>query len=173
MNVKQIITGFFRPPKKEYKDEEIPIQKYQDDIVNYVKNEFERRKEERYAFELQWRLNMNFLVGNQYCDIDPVTQTIQEIDKVYWYQEREVYNHIAPIVETRLSKLGLIRPTMLVRPASSEIDDIASAKVGTAVVRNIYNKLGMQQEINTANAWSEVCGTVFTKKFGTRMLGSL
>lgn len=173
MNVKQIITGFFRPPKKEYKDEEIPIQKYQDDIVNYVKNEFERRKEERYAFELQWRLNMNFLVGNQYCDIDPVTQTIQEIDKVYWYQEREVYNHIAPIVETRLSKLGLIRPTMLVRPASSEIDDIASAKVGTAVVKNIYNKLGMQQEINTANAWSEVCGTVFYKEVWDPNAGQL
>lgn len=163
MSIKEIITGFFKPPKKEYKDKEIPIQEYKDDIVAYVKNELKRRQEERYPFELQWRLNMNFLLGNQYCDIDPVTQTIQEIDKVYWWQEREVYNHIAPIIETRLAKLGLVRPTMLVRPSSSEARDISNAKVGTAVVKNTYNRIEMQKLINTANAWSEVCGTVFYK----------
>ena len=74
-------------------------------LVDDVKGEFERRKEDRRAFELQWRLNQNFLAGNQYCDIlTEVGEVVQQPSTFDW-EMRTVYNQIAPIVETRLSKL--------------------------------------------------------------------
>lgn len=39
-----------------------------------------------------------FYKGNQYIDLD-VNGKIVEIPKTYYWEEREIYNHIAPIVE--------------------------------------------------------------------------
>lgn len=44
---------------------------------------------------------MNFLMGNQYASITP-TGDIDDYGRQYYWQEREVYNHIAPIVEPDL-----------------------------------------------------------------------
>lgn len=136
---------------------------YKESVVDYVKSEFERRKSERLTFELQWQLNMNFLAGNQYCDINTATNEIQEIDREFWWQERNVYNHIAPTIETRLAKLARVRPSMVVRPATSDVSDVSTAKICTNIVNSCYNKLNMKQEIQSATAWSEICGTVLYK----------
>ena len=48
------------------------------EVVGRIKEEFEKRREERRPFELQWRLNQNFLQGNQYCDI--LSQTGEVVD---------------------------------------------------------------------------------------------
>ncbi|WP_249661920.1 hypothetical protein, partial [Lysinibacillus fusiformis] len=72
----------------------------------FVQQEYERRKSVRLPFELQWRLNTEFLNGNQFLDIDPTSVTIQEIPKLYWYQEREVFNQMATIYETRVAYLS-------------------------------------------------------------------
>lgn len=77
-----------------------------DQIVKEVKQDFEERRQKRRPVELAWRLNMNFLMGNQYASITP-TGDIDDYGRQYYWQEREVYNHIAPIVETRLAKLTL------------------------------------------------------------------
>lgn len=136
---------------------------YQDEIIAMVNEELERRNQERLPFELQWRLNMNFLDGNQYCDINMSSQEIQEIAKQYWYQEREVYNHIAPIVETRLAKLGRVQPALTVRPATSDVSDISAAKVSTKILEATSHKIGLQTDIKEATIWSEICGTSFYK----------
>ena len=41
--------------------------KFKEDIVASVKEDFKRRQEQRRSLELNWRLDMNFLIGNQYC----------------------------------------------------------------------------------------------------------
>src|SRR5690606_6250917 len=100
--VKTTIKGVFSSKNKPQEQEEERIGDindpvFQQDIINFVKSEFERRKEERMPFELQWQLNTNFLLGNQYCDINMEMQAIVELEKDYYWQERGVYNHIAPI----------------------------------------------------------------------------
>ena len=40
-----------------------------EDIVNSVQEEYLKAREKRKPLELQWRLNMNFLMGNQYSEI--------------------------------------------------------------------------------------------------------
>jgi len=88
-------------------------------LAEFVLKEYERRQAERAGFERQWQLNMNFLLGNQYCGAGARGE-IEDSPKRYGWESREVFNHLAPIVETRLSKLVRVRPKMAVLPASDE-----------------------------------------------------
>ena len=94
-------------------------QVFEEDLVKEVLDDFKTRQQERKSFETQWELNMNFLMGNQYCSIGPSGE-VEEYDKQFYWQEREVYNHIAPIIESRLAKLINMKPTMTVVPASGD-----------------------------------------------------
>lgn len=135
---------------------------FEEDLVAEVLADFKNRQQERKNFEAQWELNMNFLMGNQYCCIGP-TGEVEEFDKQYYWQEREVYNHIAPIVEARLAKLLSLKPTMAVVPSSGDEKDIKTAKLSKKIVNSVYNKLSVSGVISEANSWSEVCGTSFYK----------
>ena len=133
-----------------------------EELVAFVTEDFKRRQLERKQFEAQWQLNQNFLMGNQYCSIN-VNDEVEDYDKQYFWQEREVYNHIAPIIEARLSKLARVRPTMTVVPASAEDNDIKLAKLSKNIINSIYHKLNVSDVILQATKWSEVCGTSFYK----------
>ena len=146
---------------------------FTDDMVSFVKHEFEKRRRERLAIELQWQLNMNFMAGNQYCDISLNTSSIEEIPKLYWYQEREVYNQLAPIIETRLSKLGRVDPSLKTRPSTTETSDISTSKVCSSFLKGNYRRLDMQSTIKSANVWSEYLGTVFYKNVWNPKTGQI
>lgn len=136
---------------------------YADAIVSYIDDEYERRLKLRAPFDLQCQLNRNFLAGNQYCDINLTMNAVVEIPQLYWFQERKAYNQIAPIMETRQAKLGRINPSLKARPATSDREDVSSAKVTTAFLKGTYRRLNMHEKIKTATAWSEQDGTVFYK----------
>lgn len=138
------------------------ISTFEEDLIDEVYKDFERRKEERRPLELQWRLNMNFLAGNQYAEITP-TGDIDDYGKQYFWQQREVYNHIAPIIETRIAKLGRVKANMSVRPFSSDASDINAAKLSTQVLKSITEDNRMTDIMSDANMWSEVCGSAFYK----------
>lgn len=51
------------------------------------------------------KFNKEFVKGNQYIDINTYNgKTFQDITKNYWWQSREVYNLLAPIVEMIIKK---------------------------------------------------------------------
>ncbi len=139
-------------------------EKRKKELCAYVRQELERRSRERGRFELQWQLNINFFMGNQYCDILPEAGRLYQQDKAFLWQEREVYNHIAPIVESRLAKLNKITPQVTVRPATGDEEDIQSAKVSTAILNSAFERIGMDGILAEAAVWSELCGTVFYKQ---------
>ena len=144
--------------KEQIKEQEI----FEEDLVREVLEDFKRRQYERKNFETQWELNMNFLMGNQYCCIGPSGE-VEEYDKQFYWQEREVYNHIAPIIEARLARLLTLKPNMTVVPASGDERDVKTAKLSKKIVNAVYNKLCVSGVISEANNWSEVCGTSFYK----------
>ncbi|MDD4315950.1 MAG: hypothetical protein PHC84_02190, partial [Clostridia bacterium] len=74
-----------------------------EELVKEIKADFENRKQERSRLESAWLLNINFLMGNQYAEL-AANGEIFDNGKQFFWQQREVFNHIAPIVETRLSK---------------------------------------------------------------------
>ena len=132
-------------------------------LVRYIMDEWERRKKERRPFELQWLLNQKFLAGDQYCDIDAVLGEVVDYAQPYEWMEAEVYNHIAPIISTRLAKLGRVQPGLSVRPATSDNADLAAAKMSTQILKGMAAALNMNKVIRSAEAWCEVCGTVLLK----------
>ena len=136
--------------------------RFYEDLVNEIKTDFERRREERRSLEQQWNLNINYLSGNQYCEISPTGDVLEEENYYYW-QNRNVYNHIAPIIETRLAKLSRVRPNMSVRAAGGEDSDLKSAKVASDVLKATAGRIGLDTIISKATLWSETLGTSFYK----------
>lgn len=136
--------------------------KIEDNLAKEIKEDFRARQKARKSMETQWQLNMNFFAGNQFCSIGYGGE-IEDSEKQFFWQEREVFNHIAPIVEVRFAKLAKVKPTVSVVPASNEESDIATAKLSKKVLASISNKLNLSGKINEAMKWSEICGTVFYK----------
>lgn len=135
---------------------------FADEVVKSVLTDFAQRQKMRRPYELAWQLNMNFTMGNQYCGITP-HGSIEQEDKYYFWQEKQVYNHIAPIVETRLSRLNRVRPRPIARPFSNSDMDVHSAKLATKILDSACDKIKLDQLVCQATAWSEVCGTSFYK----------
>jgi hypothetical protein len=138
--------------------------KSNDDIVAGVKDYFEEKKKLRWHEELQWMLNMNFRDGNQYCDINFHTLSIEDMAKLQEGEEREVFNRIAPIIDIRLAKLNRVNPMLNVRPNSSEQRDISTAKVCSRIAQGIYYDQRMKAKIEECNAWCEITGNAFRKQ---------
>ncbi len=132
-------------------------------LVSFIDEEFTRRQRERLPYELQWQLNINFIEGNQYCDIDPYRLTIEEVEKMYAWQERESFNQIAPVLETRVSRLTTMKPILKARAPTTSADDIRSSRVSTQLLRNIYYDQGVGTKLAEVYAWAESTGTCFVK----------
>lgn len=137
-------------------------QRFVEDVIADVKQDFANRQSARRPYELAWQLNMNFVMGNQYCAITP-RGAIEQEEKYYFWQEKQVYNHVAPIVETRLARLNRVRPKPIARPFSNSDKDVNSAKLSTKILDSVCDKTNLDEIVTEATSWSEVCGTAFYK----------
>ncbi len=135
----------------------------QGSLVSFVEEEFTRRQKERMIYELQWQLNMNFIEGNQYVDIDSYRMAIEEIKKMYSWQEREAFNQIAPVVETRIARLTNMKPILKARASTSDAKSVRSARVSSQLLRNLYYEQGIMEQMAEVYTWSETTGTCFLK----------
>lgn len=131
-------------------------------IAAEVTADFEKRREERRSIESGWMLNINFLSGNQYCDVSPFGGIVEEDPQFYW-QSRRVFNHIAPTVESRIAKLEHMRPELTVRAFSDEDGDVKAAQLATGILRYVQDRIGLQELASRATTWSETCGSSFFK----------
>lgn len=134
---------------------------FKEDIIREVLEELEERKQARTFLEQQWTLNANFLVGNQYCEINPYRREIEQLEPVYDWLERETFNNIAPLTETRVANLKKIKYMMKVNPATNELDDYAKASVSTSILQHKQKESSFDMKNNTAIHWNELCGNCF------------
>lgn len=131
-------------------------------LVEQVREDFFKRQEERKSFETQWELNLNFYAGNQFCAVNG-NMEIASVETKFFWQEHQCFNHIAPIIDRRLSKLARIRPKMNIFPASSDEKDVKMASVSKKIINSIYSSEDMNAIICEVTRWSEICGTGFYK----------
>lgn len=131
-------------------------------LAEEVRKDFESRKEARRNIEQGWRINMNFVSGNQYCFVTPAGDLETEDAEFYW-QSRRCFNHIAPTVETRLARLSKVRPTLNVRAFSDEESDINTARLSSNILRSVRNRIDLDAVVSRVTHWSEVLGTAFYK----------
>lgn len=146
---------------------------YNDDIVARVRDEAQKRRDERSAYELQWQLNANYLCGNQYCTINPQTKCIQNVNPVHEWMSREVFNQIAPIIETRIANLKKINYRMKVKPRTTELDDYAKAEVSTTLLQYLQSTTDFDVKKNSAIGWNELCGNCFILSWWDNSKGNL
>lgn len=131
-------------------------------IVQWVLDDFANRQNARKNFETQWQMNLNFYMGNQYCEVGYNGQ-VEDLEKQYFWQEREIFNHIAPTIDIRVAKLGKIRPNLRVLPASNDDSDVYSAQISKKILESVATKFDLSHKMNQAMLWSEICGTSFYK----------
>ena len=131
-------------------------------VAQEVTEDFQRRREERRMLESGWVLNMNFLSGNQFCDISPVGGVVEE-DKRFFWQSRRVFNHIAPTIDARLAKLEKLRPNLRVRAFSDEDGDLKAAKLATGIIKYVQDRIGFNECVTKVTTWAETCGSAFYK----------
>ena len=131
-------------------------------LVEEVMLDYNSRREARRSLEAQWQLNINYMMGNQYSYIAS-NGAVREDEKQYFWQEKEVFNHIAPVIENRISKITSNTPSVTVVPASMEEADFESAKLSKQILSSVANRLNLIDIEKTATTWSELCGTAFYK----------
>lgn len=159
--------------KQVYDVDDDGTQLYREDIITKITDELERRKTEKQPLEMQWRLNANFLVGNQYCDYNPYRREIEQIEPVYDWMEREQFNMIAPLIETRIANLKKINYRMKVNPHTNELDDYAKAQTSTTLLQYLQTSTDFDVKKNTAIAWNELCGNCFWLSWWDKSAGPL
>ena len=133
---------------------------FRDEVLNDLFADFYSRQDERRKLEKQWELDLEFLAGNQYCEISPRGE-VEEEEKYYYWQNRGAFNHIAPIIDSRVAKLTKMTPIMSVKAAGAEESDVKNAKLATALVNSSYQRLSLGDVISKTTGWSESCGTGF------------
>ena len=147
-------------------DEKQRIQSVVDDVVA----DYEARKEERRPIENMFCLCMNFMLGNQHSYITESGE-VEDEDKMFWWESKDTFNHIAPIVETRLAKLARVRPKMHVRPVSNDDEDVLTARLSSMLLDSAAIQSKLDEVVSSATLWSEVCGTAFYKVVWNPTLG--
>jgi hypothetical protein len=133
-----------------------------EDLAADIRADFDKRAEQKREYAAVWRLNSSFVNGNQHAQFTRGGY-FGEYESEYFWQEREVFNHTAPIFETRLAKLGRVRPGMSVRPASADESDVLAGKTASKILESVSCALSLDKIIASATAWSELCGSSFYK----------
>lgn len=144
--------------------------KFIEEIVSEVTNDFEKRRNVRKPFERQWQLNMNFFSGNQYCNIDK-RGNVESTEQEFYWQNHEVFNHITPLIEARFAKFSRISPKMCVRPNSDDDKDVLGAEKTEKLIAQVFKKQNVDEVVKTVTLWSEICGSGFYKVIWNNSLG--
>ena len=131
-------------------------------LVQEIRADFESRRKMRSHVERGWELNMNFISGNQYCDITP-RGTIEDENEGFFWQSRKCFNYIAPTIDTRLARLAKVRPSLNVRAFSDSDDDMKTARLCSNILKAVKNRIDLDNIVAKATLWSESCGTSFYK----------
>lgn len=131
-------------------------------LAREIEEDFYRRREERRRVENSWTLNIQFVAGNQYCDLTPAG-ALEEEDTQFFWQTHRVFNHIAPTVDSRIAKLVQARPTVKAVPFSDEDGDLRAAQLCTGVIAYSFERARVYEAIADGVIWSETCGSVFYK----------
>lgn len=134
--------------------------KFYEELLADIFADFRKRQEERRTLERQWQLDLEYLHGNQYCEITPRGE-VEEEEKSFYWQNRSAFNHIAPIIDSRVARLTRVKPVLSVRAAGAEESDVKNAKLATELLNSAYNRLNLGDAIAKTTGWSESCGTGF------------
>lgn len=107
-----------------------------------------------------WYMNVAFLLGHQYVEIDEATGRIVQPPTPAW-RERAVRNIIAPTVDVYVNRATSQWPTFRVIPATSEDQDQSAAVVGGHALQYVSRRVSLQSKLKACVQNACLCGTGF------------
>lgn len=139
------------------------VEDFEQSIIDDLTKKLEERRELKTQIDLQNRLNIDFYNGEQFVTIDAIKNDIEETLPLNEWEERNVFNEIAPCVEARFAILSKRRNNLKNRPASASSEDRTAAKIGNKVLASTRSRLNMQDLQQEANLLSGIMGTAIWK----------
>lgn len=140
----------------------------EEDILAFLREEYDRRKNERLPLERSWTLNANFYAGNQHCGLNEESGEIQPYAPLRDYEEQGAYNRIAPLIETRIASLRTLTYAMTVRPHTNEAEDSEKSEIATALLRHTQSASDFPSKRDAILGISELYGTAFVLSYWDR-----
>lgn len=122
------------------------------------------------GYERQWYLNIAYYSGKQWLVYDNVNNRLYEPPKDPWKQ-RITANRIQPIVRVELAKITKNKPIVVVVPASTDDEDVDSAKTSEKALEWAESELDLQNQDREVINWGLCTGMCFVKPFWNREKG--
>lgn len=144
-----------------------------DALVKMVNDEFTRRQRDRLPEELGWRLNIAFLLRQQFLHVNPVSNTLDETPLLYDHEERVVFDQLGPTYEARVARLRRGYIVRKVRPASKRQRDIHGAQVGGSLLTYDEQENHHREQVGEIFAWTEALGTAYKKRLWDPQRGAV
>lgn len=160
---KSLKAADFVGPKGEYDEKallELQESQRKDQIAGFLKQEYQKCKDQMEPMKKQWYTNLSFYKGDQYVEYinGRIVKRPAPQGRV-----RLTVNRIKPVVRTELSRIITKEPTAEVIPASSDQEDIMRAEASQAVWQAMRSKLKLQEILEDAAFWVSTCGIGFIK----------
>lgn len=125
-----------------------------------VNSKYARWRGDRRPYEAQWAVNSAETRGVPNAKWNPVLNLL-EAKRAPAHRSRESINLILPKVKAKLSKHMKSRALPVVRPASTDHEDILNAKATTKVLEYLWEKLQLEEKFEEVILWSMVTGKAF------------
>lgn len=130
--------------------------KKKQDLISKFEDLKKQEQRKRSSNENIWKLCVAFLSSEQWLKRDKLTKrVIRENPRSRpWYRARVVYNKIRGVVDDRLAKHMQGRPAYKAVPASQDMSDIRSAKMGESLLTYLYRACDCEKKLMEVLVWS-------------------
>ena len=135
-------------------------------LARAVTADFLKRQEERRALERSWQVNIRFLSGDQYCGVLQSGEVGSE-EAIFDWQQRGVFNHIAPTVDARLARLSKCAPPLSVRAFSDSPEDMKTARLCSNILKAVKGRSTSTASSRVRRFGRKCAAPPFTRSCGT------
>ncbi len=138
-------------------------------LLAWALDQHKRCKQDRLSVERQWYLNLAFYFGRQNVRMIQTAASatgfrLNEPKAPPW-RVRIVVNKVRPMVRTILAKTNSSKPKFTVVPATTEDNDMNSARVAEQVFNSVYASKNVKRVLRRASWWTTICGTAYIKDY--------
>lgn len=134
-----------------------------DSIVAFVQTRWDTRDRHRGELEKQWFTCIAHYMGYHYHTLD--AQGYFTLPRAPSWRVRLVCNRLLMIARKFVAKAMRQKPTWVVVPASSELEDLQVAKVSEKVLQYYWRLLNMDRSLVNFFTWMAVTGNAFFRVY--------
>lgn len=138
------------------------------DLAQWVKDKYQKAKQQRHQKQIQWVVNLSHFYGRQWIDsTSPLTPGGYD-NKLFTprkppYARRITVNRIRSFSRSEISRFISQNPSVNVIPSTAEDQDVRAAYAGEQVWESVSNTARYSEEFARATFWMVNTGNGFLK----------